>query len=178
MLRHKALLLLLVLATACAGKPQLHYAWDHTASFANAKTWTWYDDPKFQMPGGNSIVDGRFIDQNVRAAVAKELASKGFAKTEGKADIYVSYATSPDGVVSQDKFGSYYWWSYPIVGGTKYQKQGSLTLDVRDAGDKLVWRATKTTIIGTNPEKVKGDINDAVDDLLSKFPPPAGAEAK
>ena len=170
--------LFLVLAIACAGKPELHFAWDHAASFANLKTWAWFDDPKFQMPGGFSIVDGRFVDEHVRAAVAKELGKKGLTKTEGKADLYVSYATRPDGVVSQDKWGSYDWWSGTIVVGAKHQKQGTLTLDIRDSSDKLIWRASKMAILGRNPDAVARDIDDAVDDLLSKFPPPPGAEAK
>jgi Domain of unknown function (DUF4136) len=174
----RAFLLLLLPAIACAGKPQLHFAWDKAASFANLKTWAWYDDPNFQMPGGSSIVDGRFVDQRVRAAVAADMAKKGLAKADGKADVYVSYATRPDGVVSQDKFGSYYWWSYTIVGGTKHQKQGTLTLDIRDSSDKLIWRASKMAILGTNPEALGRNIDDAVDDLLSKFPPPPGAEAQ
>jgi Domain of unknown function (DUF4136) len=174
----RASILLLVLAIACAGKPELHFAWDHAASFTNLKTWTWYDDPNFQMPGGSSIVDGRFVDERVRAAVAADMAKKGLTKTDGKADVYVSYATRPDGVVSQDKFGSYYWWSYTVVGGTKHQKQGTLTLDIRDSGDKLIWRASKMAILGTNPEALSRNIDDAVEDLLSKFPPPPGAEAK
>jgi len=174
----RTLFLVLALAVACAGKPQLHFAWDKAASFSNLKTWAWYDDPNFKLPGGSSIVDGQFVDQRVRAAVAANMAKQGLVKADGKADIYISYATRPDGVVSQDKFGSYYWWSYTVVAGTKHQKQGTLTLDIRDANDKLIWRASKMAILGTNPEALGRNIDDAVADLLSKFPPPPGAEAQ
>jgi hypothetical protein len=157
---------------ACAGKPVVNFAYDHSVSFAGVKTYAWFDDPNFQMPGGNSIVDGQFIDRRVRAAVEKELAKKGYVKSDsGEADIYISYSTNPAGVVSQDKFGRYAWWSPTYVGGTKYQKEGSLVLDVRDRGRRLVWRGFKQAIIGTNPEAVGRDIDDAVDDLLGKFPP-------
>jgi hypothetical protein len=33
-------------------------------------------------------------------------------------------------------------------------------------------------ILGTNPEALGRNIDDAVGDLLAKFPPPPGAEAK
>lgn len=162
----------LTASLACAGKPIINFAYDHSASFAGLKTYAWFDDPGFQMPGGNSIVDGQFVDRRVRAAVEKELARKGYAKSEsGEADIYVSYSTNPAGVVSQDKFGRYAWWSPTLVGGTKYRKEGSLVLDVRDRQHRLVWRGFKQAIIGTNPESVGRDIDDAVDDLLDKFPP-------
>ena len=107
------------------------------------------------------------------------LAKKGYAKSQdGNADLYVSYATSAEGVASQDKFGSYDWWTMTIYVGGKYQKKGSLTLDIRDRSHKLVWRGAKAAILGTNPEKVGRDIDRAVGDLLAKFPPPPGKEAK
>jgi hypothetical protein len=166
---------LLLSTLACAGKPKFNFAYDHSASFAGLKTYAWFDDPSFQMPGGNSIVDGQFVDRRVRAAVEKEMAKKGYAKANGDADIYISYSTNPAGVVSQDKFGRYQWWSPTLVGGTKYQKEGSLVLDVRDRQHRLVWRGFKQAIIGTNPEAVGRDIDDAVDDLLDKFPPKESA---
>src|SRR5690242_6520730 len=136
---------------ACAGKPTVNFAYDHSASFTGLKTYAWFDDPNFQMPGGNSIVDGQFVDRRVRAAVEAELQKKGYAKAQGDADIYVSYSTNPAGVVSQDKFGRYQWWSPTYVGGTKYRKEGSLVLDIRDRQHRLVWRGFKQAILGTDP---------------------------
>jgi hypothetical protein len=165
----------MALVSACAGKPTINFAYDHAASFQGLKTYGWFDDPNFQMPGGNSIVDGRFVDEHVRAAVEKELAKKGYTKSDSTPDIYVSYSTNAAGVASQDKFGRYAWWSQTLVGGTKYQKEGSLVLDVRDRDKKLVWRGFKQAIVGTNPEALARDIDDAVDDLLGKFPPKPAA---
>jgi Domain of unknown function (DUF4136) len=170
---------LLVLVQACAGKPTLVFASDPAARFSGLRTWAWYDDPTFKMPGGGSIVDGRFVDERVRKAVDRDLAKKGLEKVEsGKADLYVSYHTDTIGVVSQDKYGGYDWWTMTIVVGAKYQKKGALTLDIRDADYKLVWRGEKAAIVGTNPEAVGRDIDDAVGDLLSKFPPTPGSETK
>ena len=178
-IRLLALVALLAGTLACAGKPTLVFASDPAARFQNLKTFAWYDDPDFQMPHGGSIVDGRFIDQHVREDVEKDLRAKGFEPAgSGKPDFYVSYHTDAEGVVSQDKFGGYNWWSGTIVVGAKYQKKGSLTIDIRDRGYKLVWRGAKSAIVGTSPEAVARDIDRAVGDLLSKFPPPTGTEAK
>ena len=167
-----ALLAAAALAASCAGKPTLVFASDPAARFESMTTWAWYDDPTFQMPHGGSIVDGPFIDRHVRAAVEEALHKKGLEPAGPDApSLYVSYHTSVDGGVSQDKFGSYAWWSPTIVGGTRYRKEGTLVLDIRDGGHKLVWRGAKSAILGTNPEAIAKDIDKAVDDLLEKFPP-------
>jgi hypothetical protein len=176
-LRIAATLAVLAGAVSCAGKPTLVFASDPAARFDNLKTFAWYEDPEFKIPRGGSIVDGQFIDRRVREAVDRTMKKKGFEKAEsGKADLYVAYHVDQVGVASQDKFGGYNWWTGYIYVGAKYQKEGSLTLDVRDAGSKLVWRANKTAIIGRNPEMVGRDIDDAVGDLLAKFPPKVPGE--
>ncbi len=163
---------------ACAGAPKLSFAWDHEARFDQMRVFAWYDDPTFQMPHGGSIVDGRFIDEHVRKAVEEHLREKGLERSaDGSADIYVAYHAGTEGVVSQDRFGSYAWWSPTIYGGAKYRKEGSLVLDVRDGGKKLIWRGIITAIVGTNPDEVARDIDKAVGDLLARFPPPPGATA-
>jgi hypothetical protein len=162
---------------SCAGKPTLQFASDPAARFEGLKTFGWYEDPEWKMPRGGSVVDGQFIDRRIREAVDRDLTKKGFQKAaDGKADFQVQYHVDQVGVASQDKFGGYNWWSGYIYVGAKYRKEGSLTLDVRDAGNKLIWRANKTALTGTNPESVGRDIDDAVGDLLSKFPPKTPGE--
>ena len=39
-----------------------------------------------------------------------------------------------------------------IYVGGKYQKKGSLTLDIRDRGQKLVWRGAKAAILERTPK--------------------------
>ena len=183
-LRHArlpALAALLGAALACAHKnPPPDFAYDHAASFVDLKTYAWFEDPAWEMPKGGGIVDGRFIDEHVRAAVDENLRKKGLRQIEsGDPDIYVAYHTDGAGVLSQDKWGVYTWWNMAYVGyaGTKYRKQGSLVLDIRDRSKKLVWRGARTAMLGTNPEELAKDIDRAVALLLASFPPPA-TEAK
>lgn len=164
-------------AVACAGKPSLAFASDPQARFDGLKTFAWYEDPSFQIPHGGSMVDGQYVDRRIREAVDRIMTKKGFVKAEnGKADLYLAYHVDQVGVASQDKFGGYDWWSGYIYVGARYQKEGSLTLDVRDPGYKLVWRGNKTAIVGRNTEAVGRDIDDAVSDLLAKFPPKVPGE--
>jgi hypothetical protein len=162
-------------ALACAHKnPPPDFAYDHATSFEGLSTYAWYEDPTWKMPQGNSIVDGQFIDRHVREAVEAALQKKGYRKIEGGAPtFFVAYHPDAAGVVSQDKYGVYSWWTWSYVDyyGTKYRKQGMLALDVRNAGRELIWRGTRIAMVGTNPDALAGDIDKAVKLLLSEFPP-------
>jgi hypothetical protein len=181
-LRASAILLGLAATLACAHKnPAPDFAYDHTASFANLKTYAWFEDPAWEFPQGNSIVDGRFVDEHIRQAVNDALQKKGFGRVDtGSASFFVSYHGGAAGVLSQDKWGVYQWWNlyYVDYAGTKYRKQSTLTLDIRGADKKLIWRGVRTAMIGTNPEELARDIDRAVSLLLAEFPPAPGTEAK
>ena len=77
-LGRSVLLLSLAAALGCAHKnPPPDFAYDHAASFAGLKTYAWFDDPNWVMPQGNSIIDGQFIDRNVRAGRQRHAAEEG-----------------------------------------------------------------------------------------------------
>lgn len=180
-LGRSVLLLSLAGALACAHKnPPPDFAYDHAANFGGLKTYAWFDDPNWVMPQGNSIIDGQFIDRNVRQAVNDTLAKNGYVLVEKNANFYLAYHGGAAGVLSQDKWGTYSWWNvyYIDYAGTKYRKQSTLTLDIRDDKYKLIWRGARTAMIGTNPEQLKNDIDKAVALLLASFPPKPGTEAK
>ena len=180
-LGRSVLLLSLAAALGCAHKnPPPDFAYDHAASFAGLKTYAWFDDPNWVMPQGNSIIDGQFIDRNVRQAVNDTLTKKGYVLVDKNASFYVAYHGGAAGVLSQDKWGTYSWWNvyYIDYAGTKYRKQSNLTLDIRDDKYKLIWRGARTAMIGTNPDELKRDIENAVELLLKSFPPQPGTEAK
>jgi len=163
-----------LLASACGGPkiPPPQFAWDKAASFANVKTFAWHDGPPFQYPHGGGMVDGRFIDEHVRQSVEKALAKKGYQKTDAATpDVWVTYHTSQDGILDHDTWGRYSWWSPPIYVQGNWEKLGTLALDVRDGGKKLIWRGMLTREAGRNPEELADAIDKAVNDLLAKFPP-------
>jgi hypothetical protein len=168
-------LLLSAAAAGCAHKnPPPDFSYNHAANFGGLTTYAWYADPNWKMPGGNSMVDGAFVDRHVREAVDEALQKKGYRKIEsGDPSFFVAYQTDAAGVVSQDKYGTYGWWSWAYVDyyGTKYRKQGMLVLDVRDAKRELVWRGARIAMVGTNPEELARDIDSAVNLLLGEFPP-------
>jgi hypothetical protein len=173
------LLCVLVGLLACAGtRPVPYFSWDSKQNFAAIQTFAWFEDPSFQMPHGDSIADGRFLDSHIRRAIETGLEKKGYRKEAGPAaDILIAYHTGQSGVARQDEYGVYDWWWFPVYvyEGSDYEKERTITIDIRDRGRKMVWRGAIQRLEGTNPEAVAREIDRTVADLLSKFPPAAGA---
>jgi hypothetical protein len=168
-------LLLLVLAGCAGTHPAPRYAWDPKADFAPLKSYAWYDGPGFQMPHGDSIIDGRFIDERVRTAVDRTLEGKGFRKVDAaKADMLVSYRTGDAGVADQEEVEGYDWWTGYVV-GVKYEKERSVRINIRKPPNILVWRGEITRPEGTIPDAVGRELDREIGTLLSHFPPAPGA---
>jgi hypothetical protein len=160
------------LAAACAGThPPPQFVYDHKASFTGLSSYAWYDDPSFTIPHGDSIIDGRFIDQHVRAAVDADLAKKGFQQVSGaNATMYVAYSTGDTGVASEDKDPNYEWLTGYSV-STMYEKERTVTIDIRDHTRKLIWRGSITRLEGENPDAAGRELDREIGTLLAKFPP-------
>ncbi len=167
---------LLVLAAGCAGtRPAPRYAWDPKADFAPLKSYAWSDGPGFRMPHGDSIIDGRFIDQHVRGSVDRALGARGFQRADpASADFLVAYRTGDVGVSDEDHIVGGDWWSGYAV-ATEYEKSRSIRIDIRSKANVLLWRGQITRLEGENPDAVARELDREVGDLLSHFPPAPGA---
>jgi hypothetical protein len=131
------------------------------------------------VPDASRRLDrGRQVPRRAHPAVEANLEKKGYRKARGaEADILVAYHTGQSGVASQDEYGVYNWWWFPVYvyQGSDYEKERTLVIDVRDARRRLVWRGAIQRLEGTNPEAVAREIDRTVADLLSRFPPAPGA---
>jgi hypothetical protein len=59
-----------------------------------------------------------------------------------------------------------------VYEGSDYEKERVLTLELRDARHKLLWRGQVVRLEGTNPEAVGREIDRQVAELLSRLPAP------
>ena len=184
------ILLLLCAALTAAKKSPPDPAYDPAADFAALKSYAWLEGPAGAGPEANSIVDAQFVDRHVRAAVEKNLNQRGFTKDAKDPSFYVAYREGSAGGQSQNK------WDLPpqyavdepwlqagalrqpvldpafvADSGTKYRKRSTLVLDILDRRKKLIWRGSRTSTTGTNPEELARGIDHAVARLLEKFPP-------
>jgi hypothetical protein len=160
---------------ACRGThPAPQFAWDKTADFATPKTYAFWVGPGYPPPHGDSIIDGEFISQHVRAAIEASLAGKGYQKVDpSKAALLVGFLSGDTGVSDEVKDPNYAWLTgYESV---MYEKSRAITIDFRTADKKLIWRGSITRLEGENPDAAGREIHSEISTLLSKFPPPPGA---
>jgi hypothetical protein len=177
--RRESLLLLIataalaVFAAACGGThPKPVFAWDHKISFVNLKSYAWYADPsKYKMPHGDSIIDGAFLDAHIRSAVDDALRKKGYQKVDAaSANMLVAYSSGDTGVGEHDEYGNYEWATGYVV-ATNWEKERTVTVDIRDSTKKLIWRGSIDRVEGSNPDAVARELDREIDTLISHFPP-------
>ena len=161
---------------SCASVYDVKYDYDQQANFANLKTYDWMAVPE------KSSVDS-FVVENVKNAVNAELKVKGLTMTSSNPDFLIAeHLGKKDKVQVTDwgyGYGPYggYWGGYwgPNGGVSTYEYQeGSLILDFVDAkSKKLIWRgAAKAEVQNIkNPEQREKLINEAVKEILKKYPP-------
>jgi hypothetical protein len=82
----------------------------------------------------------------------------------------VSYHTGDTGVGEHDEFGNYEWWSGYVV-ATNWEKERTITIDIRNSTKKLIWRGQIARLEGSNPDAVARELNHEIGTLLSHFPP-------
>jgi len=170
---------LLLGLTACSSI-QVTTDYDPQTNFTALRSYAWLanarkpsDDPRLH----NSLVDAR-----VRAAVDRELAAKGYSKTEpASANLLITYYLGLESKIDVHTIHSSYGYGYRgWYGGMGTETmvdqydEGSIILDVLDPqGSDLLWRGTGSARVSTSnsPEERENRINQAVSKILASFPP-------
>ena len=178
---------LLAIGASGARAQDVRYNFAKDAKFSDYKTYKWVDVIK----GSDQV--NPIINNQIKAALEAELATKGLTKTDSDdADLYIGYQTA---VGKEKQFNSYStgwgygpgwgggWYGYRGYGGlsstttsgsTSTIYIGQLVLDMYEVPKKdLVWRgvASKTLDPMAKPEKQEKNIKKAVAMLLKNYPP-------
>jgi Domain of unknown function (DUF4136) len=162
---------LILLAGGATLAQEVKYNFMPGTDFSKYHTYKW-------VPEGNTHPN-QIIDQQIKDAIAQQLAEKGFTKTDAEvADMYIGYQTSVDNQKEWNAYGGGMGWRFGggMATATSSTIQvGTLVVDVYDpAAKQLIWRgeATKTLNPSSNPEKNQRNLDKAVAKLLKNFPPP------
>jgi hypothetical protein len=154
--------LMTVLLLAAAAASSVEY--DPQVDFSRYKTWSWHGAV---TPAGNSVADKR-----IRETIESGLAARGISRVDRAGGLLVVYHASKTTEIALDPVKNA---AASGPAGVRYAEKGSLVIDMLDAesGD-VVWRGRVSGALRHEPSYVPAQVQAAVEELLEKFPPPAG----
>jgi hypothetical protein len=163
----------------CAAQVAVTADYDRSANFAALRTYAWR--PGAQQGVSDPRFDNTLLDMRVRAAVDRVLTAKGYqqAAPATTADFLVGYHAVVRQKATFQTINR--WYGYRVGGRGGWPQtyvhdydEGTLLIDIIDpASMDLLWRGTGTGVVDpqASPEKRERRINEAVNAILSKFPP-------
>jgi hypothetical protein len=168
-------LFLMGFVVSCSTIYGVQYDYDKQADFKSLKTYDWMTVPE------KADIDSLNVER-VKKAVNAELQAKGLMMTSNNPDFLIAeHMGKKDKVqVTNWNYGygsrGRYWGGYGGHGGssTYEYEEGSLILDFVDAkSNKMIWRGVAKAEVNNadTPEKKEKLINEAVQEILKKFPP-------
>jgi hypothetical protein len=177
----KLLLLPVILIFAACSTVKVGFDYDKQADFSKYKTYT-ISEETMKMPL-NQLNRDRII-----SAVEAEMATKGFTKSENP-DVILDIRIKGEEVQTATAttsgpgygYGGYYRWGYgggfstTTVNYDKYV-EGTMFITLVDrATEKIVWQGTGTKTVDENAsaEKREENINYAVKQIFTNYPPTA-----
>lgn len=182
-MKRLALPLFLAIAVILAGcAPRVSVEQDNTASFSGYHSFAWVTPPA--TPVRDPILDSQILEGRVQRAVVAELTARGYVQTslEQAPDFIVTYHTvgkqklQSSGSSFSFGFVDAFPWGFgsvvvPVGNNVESREQGTLMLDILDAKNKrLVWRGWTSDWVSQDNYSEKA-VNQAVDEILAKFPP-------
>ena len=175
------LVALAAFAAGCSGM-KVNHDYDHEADFSSFKTFAWHES-------GHTIKDtDPLAHERLIQAIDTQMNANGFQKVSSNPDVVVTYNVeeSEEMALHTSYMGGGWGMGGMGMGGmgmgamgmggstTTIQKYnvGTLVVDMWDANAKrLVWRATASGTLSTDPQKNAKKINEATEKLFKAFPP-------
>jgi hypothetical protein len=173
-----ALVVMVVLFTACSTL-KVTYDFDGQADFSKYKTYAFSEDA-LNLPVQQLNRD------RILKAVENEMAGKGFTKVESNPDVLIDLHVKAEQkreatATTTPTYGYGGPWRYGYGGGFSTTQinyndyiEGTLFVNMVDnAAQKIAWqgRATKTIDEDISAEKREQNINYAVKQIFTKYPP-------
>lgn len=153
--------------------------YDPAADFRRLRTYAW--QPRAERAAGDPRVDNDLVDARLRGAVDRVLQARGYqARADAPPDFHVAYILTIEAKTDVRSIPvSYGWGWWGVYGAETYvdqYEQGTLLIDVIDSGtNKLIWRGSAQARVVDNetPEERTQRVNEAVEKILERFPPPS-----
>ena len=158
---------LFALTVSCSSVPKVSYEFDEQTNFAALRTYDWLPVPK-------EVKVDTLVQDRIKNAVNSELEAKGLRMTSDEPDFLIAmYAGTKEKVRYTPEHHGFK--RRHIYRRDEYEK-GTLVLDFVDPASKeLIWRGTAKAYVDSKmtPTKIDRLVNEAVQEILKNFPPPA-----
>ena len=149
---------------------QVKTDYDHSANFAQYKTYSW---EKVQTK------DPLMVDR-IKDAVNGALTAKGWTQVASDGDVSVVAMEITKNQQTLNTFydgfgGGWRWGGFgDATTTTETYKVGTLVVDLFDATAKnLIWRGSSSDTLSNNPDKNTKDLDKEVKKIFAHFPPEA-----
>lgn len=154
---------------------------DHSVNFRAYKTWAWLPTQPTDTEGGPAQGYQSFLDKRIRAAVEREMTTKGLTFTDKTPDLYVAYSAKVE-EKQQANYGGYSPFGYPYGYGYGYgslynrgyvtnYKAGTVIIDFVDARRKeLAWRGLGQAQVDQQTIS-EPEVYRIVNSILGTYPP-------
>ncbi len=181
------MLALAVLVGGCG--PTIDYNIKAKHQYARDRDYSRYRT--FQWVPLSDTIDTAQFDRNfvtsMKIAFTEAIEAKGLKRTKDNPDVLIAlYAAMEGKIISSDWGYNYRWdssswsdyWMERRVSAKEVGK-GTIVLDILDTSEQeLVWTGTASEVIlpEAGPDTWNKRIDEAVEKILSKYPPPAGGK--
>jgi hypothetical protein len=172
-----AIIVLLITAAPPSSSQKVTVDFDRNVDFSGFLTYAWARGRQAR----DQLVDRLIID-----AIDRRLSAGGLQRVDetGEPDLVAVYYVAPDTGIEVDTsnlagWGGGWGWKNSAGGNTTSPARnlavGDLVIDIAQVkGKRLIWRGVATRTIGDRPDKLQKDLNQALDKMFEKFPPPLG----
>lgn len=140
--------------------------WDRSVDFSGYRTFRWAPTKESK---DMRRAEGSLLDTRIRRAVAETLTAKGFAASEGAADLLLVYRVSSRNRTDVYRASTYRRPFGRVVDVHQY-REGTLVLMIVDPQlDQVIWEGVGTDAIDRDDQGEK--IPQIVAKILEEFPP-------
>jgi hypothetical protein len=144
--------------------------------FAQYRTYDW--GPADALPTGDPRLDRNpFFQDHVQGVVEKQLASKGFARSEsGTPDLLIHYHASITNRIDVNRIDRQYGYCHEVEcqAGVSEYEAGTLVIDLVDTRtNRVIWRGwAQDSVEDTldNQDKMARQIDEAVTRMMQMLP--------
>ncbi len=171
----------IVLAISCSSIYGVSYDYSKEVDFTTLRTYDWLPATANDINENRREIDSINL-RRIRGAVNNQLEAKGLRVSSTNPDLLIAvYIKTKERLIIISYGGShlYPYYGYVAYWGTptiRQYEEGTLLLDFIDAkSSQLIWRGSAKSDLDvvSTPEKREAMINEAVQKILEKFPPPS-----